>query len=294
MRIISEHTCCGGVQGFYAHASRECAAEMRFSVYRPPQSGSRAVPVLYYLAGLTCTEETFAIKAGAQRAAAELGLMLIAPDSSPRTRLPGDDASWDFGLGASFYVDATEAPWSAHYRMYSYVSCELPEVIASAFGPVSHAGIFGHSMGGHGALVIALRNPERYRSVSAFAPVAAASRCPWGEKALTGYLGPDRARWREYDATELAAASRCDRPILIDQGSADKFLDEQLKPHLFAEACRASATPLELRFHDGYDHSYYFVSTFIEDHLRHHASALLSSSDAPTNEPGSANDANAR
>jgi S-formylglutathione hydrolase len=294
MRTISEHSCYGGVQGFYEHASRECAAEMRFSVYRPPQSESRAVPVLYYLAGLTCTEETFAIKAGAQRVAAELGLMLVAPDSSPRTRLPGDDASWDFGLGASFYVDATEAPWSAHYRMYSYVSRELPEVIASAFGPVSHAGIFGHSMGGHGALVIALRNPGRYCSVSAFAPVAAASKCPWGEKALTGYLGPDRARWREYDATELAAATRYDRPILIDQGGADKFLDEQLKVHLFAEACRASGTPLELRFHDGYDHSYYFVSTFIEAHLRHHASALLSASDAPTNEPGSANDANAR
>jgi S-formylglutathione hydrolase len=248
---------------------------MRFSVYRPPRAGTGAVPVLYYLAGLTCTEETFAMKAGAQRAAAELGLMLVAPDTSPRSpRLPGDDASWDFGLGASFYVDATAAPWSAHYRMYSYISVELPEVIAEAFGPAPRAGIFGHSMGGHGALVVALRNAERYRSVSAFAPVAAASRCPWGEKALTGFLGPDRARWREYDAAELAAASRYDRPILIDQGLADRFLDEQLKPHLFAEACRVSATPLELRCHEGYDHSYYFVSTFVEDHLRHHARAL--------------------
>jgi S-formylglutathione hydrolase len=247
---------------------------MRFSVYRPPQADSGTVPVLYYLAGLTCTEETFAIKAGAQRIAAELGLMLVAPDTSPRARLPGDDASWDFGLGASFYVDATEAPWSAHYRMHSYVSHELPEVIASAFGPSSRAGIFGHSMGGHGALVIALRNPERYRSVSAFAPVAAASRCPWGEKALTGFLGIDRTRWCEYDAACLAATTPYDRPILIEQGRADRFLNEQLKPDLFAEACRASGTPLELRFHDGYDHSYYFVATFVEDHLRHHARAL--------------------
>jgi S-formylglutathione hydrolase len=275
MRVISEHSCYGGVQGFYAHASRECAAEMRFSVYRPPQAKSGAVPVLYYLAGLTCTEETFAIKAGAQRAAAELGLMLVAPDTSPRDpRLPGDNANWDFGLGASFYVDAVQAPWSDHYRMYSYVSRELPEVIAGAFGPVSCAGIFGHSMGGHGALVIALRNPGRYRSVSAFASVAAASRCPWGEQALTGFLGSDRERWCEYDAAHLAAASRYDRPILIDQGHADRFLSEQLKPHLFAEACRASGTPLELRFQDGYDHSYYFIATFVEDHLRHHAHAL--------------------
>lgn len=276
LRVISEHTCYGGVQGFYAHASRECAAEMRFSVYRPPQARAGAVPVLYYLAGLTCTEETFPTKAGAQRAAAELGLMLVAPDTSPRApRLPGDDAAWDFGLGASFYVDAVTIPWSAHYRMYSYISAELPEVIAETFGHVSRAGIFGHSMGGHGALMIALRNPERYRSVSAFAPVAAASQCPWGEKALTGFLGPDRARWRKYDAAALVAARRYDCPILIDQGRADKFLDEQLKPHLFADACRASATPLELRFHEGYDHSYYFVSTFVEDHLRHHARALL-------------------
>jgi S-formylglutathione hydrolase len=201
--------------------------------------------------------------------------MLVAPDTSPREpRLPGDDASWDFGLGASFYVDATEAPWSAHYRMYSYVSRELPEVIANAFGPVSHAGIFGHSMGGHGALVIALRNPDLYRSVSAFAPVAAASKCPWGEKALTGFLGSDRTGWREYDATHLVATRRYDRPILIDQGRADRFLEEQLKPHLFAEACRLSATPLELRFHEDYDHSYYFIASFIEDHLRHHARAL--------------------
>jgi S-formylglutathione hydrolase len=269
--------CYGGIQGFYAHESLACATEMRFSVYRPPQAKTRAVPVLYYLAGLTCTEETFAIKAGAQRLAAELGLMLVAPDTSPRTpRLPGDDAQWDFGLGASFYVDATEAPWSAHYRVYSYVTSELPEVIAAHFGPVSaRRGVFGHSMGGHGALVIALRNPAQVHSVSAFAPVAASSRCPWGEKALSGYIGEDRARWHQYDATELAAAVRYPGPILIDQGSADRFLTEQLKPDLFVEACRASGTRVELRLQEGYDHSYYFISTFVDDHLRHHASALL-------------------
>src|SRR5512134_1978655 len=220
MKSTSEHACFGGTQRFFAHDSRECRTEMRFAVYEPPQARDGRVPVLYYLAGLTCTEETFMVKAGAQRLAAELGLMLVAPDTSPRSpRLPGDDASWDFGLGASFYVDATEAPWSAHYRMYSYVTSELPEVVATHFGPVSERrGIFGHSMGGHGALVIALRDPARFHSVSAFAPVAASSRCPWGEKALSGYIGEDRTRWHPYDATELAAAVRYPGPILIDQG----------------------------------------------------------------------------
>ena len=277
MRTLSEHACHGGIQGFYAHDSRECASEVRFSVYRPPQADARAVPVLYYLAGLTCTEETFAIKGGAQRVAAELGLMLVAPDTSPRTRLPGDDESWDFGLGASFYVDATQPPWKTHYRMYSYVTRELPEVIAAKFGPVSERrGIFGHSMGGHGALVIALRNPELFSSVSAFAPVSASSRCPWGVKALSGYLGADRTLWRDYDASALAAAGRYEGEILIDQGSEDKFLAEQLKPDLFVDACRASGTRVQLRMHDRYDHSYYFVSTFMADHLRHHAGVLLS------------------
>lgn len=272
---VTEHACHGGVQGFYSHYSRECDAEMRFSVYRPPQHKDGPIPVVYYLAGLTCSEETFSMKAGAQRWAAELGLMIVAPDTSPRIRLPGDDASWEFGLGASFYVDATETPWASHYRMYSYLTRELPGTIASTFGPVANSGIFGHSMGGHGALVIALRNPEQYRSVSAFAPVAAASSCPWGETALTGYLGPDRTRWRDYDAAELAARTRYDRPILIDQGRADKFLNRQLKPHLLAEACRGAGTALELRFHDEYDHSYYFIGSFIEEHLRHHARILL-------------------
>jgi S-formylglutathione hydrolase len=276
LRTLSEHGCFGGVQGFYEHRSRECAGPMRFSVYRPPQHGTRALPVLYYLAGLTCTEETFAVKAGAQRFAAELGLVLVSPDTSPREpRLPGDDAQWDFGLGAGFYVDATQPPWCAHYRMYSYVVGELPDVVAAAFGPLSgRQAIFGHSMGGHGALVCALRNPGRYASVSAFAPVAAASRSPWGEKAFSAYLGPDRAAWREYDAAELARRARHEGPILVDQGLADRFLDEQLEPELLREACRASGTALELRLHEGYDHGYYFISTFMEQHLRHHAGRL--------------------
>jgi S-formylglutathione hydrolase len=277
VRVVSEHACHGGVQGFYAHDSRECASEMRFSVYRPPQWKTKPIPVLYYLAGLTCTEETFPIKAGAQQFAAELGVMLVAPDTSPRAvRIPGDDANWDFGLGAGFYVDATVAPWSGHYRMYSYVTRELPELVAKEFGPVSgRQGIFGHSMGGHGALVCALRNPDQYASVSAFAPISSPTRCPWGEKAFSGYLGADREQWKQYDAAELVRARRHERGILVDQGLADKFLAEQLKPELLEEACLASGTRLQLRRHPRYDHSYYFISTFIRDHLRHHAAALL-------------------
>jgi S-formylglutathione hydrolase len=276
LQLISEHRCFGGWQRFYAHDSRECATEMRFSVYLPPQIHERSVPVVYYLAGLTCTEETFMIKAGAQRVAAELGLMLVAPDTSPRkARMPDDDASWDFGLGAGFYVDATRAPWSANYRMYSYVTRELPEHVRS-FTNASHdrQSIFGHSMGGHGALVCALRNPERYRSVSAFAPISAPMQAPWGQKAFDGYLGNEQSAWREYDATELLAAKRYDRTILVDQGTADKFLKEQLRPDLLADACRRAGTPLRLRYQDGYDHGYYFISTFVADHLHHHANHL--------------------
>jgi len=278
MKILSEHTCFGGTQRFLAHDSRECRTGMRFSVYEPPQARDRRVPVLYYLAGLTCTEETFMIKAGAQRLAAELGLMLVAPDTSPREpRLPGDDASWDFGLGAGFYVDATQPPWSAHYRMYSYVTRELPELIAEHFPALAERqGILGHSMGGHGALVCALRNPSQYRSLSAFAPIAAPSRCPWGRKAFSGYLGTDETAWRQYDASELVARTPFHGPILIDQGSADKFLAEQLYPEVFAEACRRSGQALELRMHPGYDHGYYFIQTFMADHLAWHASALNS------------------
>jgi S-formylglutathione hydrolase len=277
LTLISEHRCFGGVQRFYSHESRECRTEMRFSVYLPPQAEQRSVPVLYYLAGLTCTEETFMIKAGAQRVAAELGIMLVTPDTSPRkVRIPGDDASWDFGLAAGFYVDSTQAPWSGHYRMYSYVTRELPELVDTLdVAKKDRQSIFGHSMGGHGALICALKNRQQYRSVSAFAPIGAPMQCPWGVKAFSNYLGDDRDAWRAYDAAELVAAQKYDHHILIDQGTADKFLTEQLKPELFEAACRKSGTPLKLRLQPGYDHGYYFISTFMADHLQHHAERLV-------------------
>ena len=275
MRLVSEHACFGGTQRFLAHESRECRAEMRFSVYLPPQASRGRVPVLYYLAGLTCTEETFMVKAGAQRLAAEHGLMLVAPDTSPRVRLPGDDTSWDFGLAAGFYVDATQAPWSQHYRMYSYVTKELPELVARELPADTHRqSIFGHSMGGHGALVCALRNPEQYRSVSAFAPIAAPVQCPWGRKAFSGYLGSDESDWLAWDASALVAERPFHAPILIDQGTADRFLAEQLNPDVFAAACERSGQRFDLRMHAGYDHGYYFISTFMADHLAWHARAL--------------------
>jgi len=277
INLLSEHASFGGKQRFYSHDSRECATEMRFSVYLPPQAEERPVPVLYYLAGLTCTEETFMTKAGAQRVAAELGLMLVAPDTSPRkVRFEGDDASWDFGLGAGFYVDATQQPWSQNYRMYSYVTRELPELVQSlGVARADRQGIFGHSMGGHGALVCALRNPTQYRSVSAFAPIAAPMQCPWGTKAFTGYLGSNKTSWEQYDATVLVSRQRYTRPILIDQGTADKFLVEQLKPELFEAACQAAGTPLQLRYQQGYDHGYYFIATVVADHLKHHSQQLV-------------------
>jgi S-formylglutathione hydrolase len=278
LELISEHRCFDGVQGFYRHMSREIGLPMRFSVYQPPQARSRKVPVLFYLAGLTCTEETFMIKAAAQRFAARHGIMLVAPDTSPRnTGIPGATDSWDFGEGAGFYVDATQAPWSAHFRMYSYVVHELRETIAQEF-PVQpdRIGIFGHSMGGHGALVLALRNPDIYRSVSAFAPIAAPTRCPWGQKAFRNYLGDDSTQWRQYDATELVKTLNVPFPqgILIDQGLNDQFLAGQLLPQEFDAACKQAGQPLTLRFHEGYDHSYYFISTFIEDHLAFHHQRL--------------------
>ncbi len=273
-----EHRCFAGLQGFYEHQSAACAGPMRFAVYQPPAAlrGER-VPVLYYLAGLTCSEETFAIKSGAQRVAAELGLALVSCDTSPRaTRFPGDDAADDFGLGAGFYLDATQAPWSSAYRMYTYVTCDLREAVEANF-PVDGArrGIFGHSMGGHGALVIALRNPGDYRSVSAFAPVATPGAVPWGEKAFTGYLGPAREAWREWDASALVRAGRrLERPILIDQGTADPFLSKQLRPELFEAACAEAGQPLTLARREGYDHGYFFVSSFMEPHLRWHHELL--------------------
>jgi S-formylglutathione hydrolase len=276
VETLSERPCFGGTVGYYRHASRACGLPMRFGVFRPPQAARGPVPVLYYLAGLTCTEETFLTKAGAQRLAAELGLLLVAPDTSPRgAGAPGEDDAWDFGTGAGFYVDATRAPWAANYRMYSYVTDELPAVVAGAFpARADRQGIFGHSMGGHGALVCALRNPDRYRSVSALAPIGAPSQCPWGEKAFGGYLGDDREAWRAYDAAELVRRAPRPDALLVDQGTADEFLETQLKPDLFERACREAGQPLMLRRHEGYDHSYYFIATFIDDHLRHHARAL--------------------
>jgi S-formylglutathione hydrolase len=275
---LSRHGAFGGTVDFCRHAAEETGCDMRFAVFLPPQAERRRVPLLWYLAGLTCTEETFMIKAGAQRIAAELGIALVAPDTSPRNvPLPGDSDNWDFGAG--FYVDATLAPWSRHYRMYSYVTRELPALIAANF-PVDarRQGIFGHSMGGHGALTIALKNPGRYRSVSAFAPIAAPMQCPWGQKAFSGYLGDDREAWRVHDASELIRSlpSVDGRPLLlVDQGLADPFLGQQLLPERLEQACAEKGYPLTLRRHPGYDHGYYFISTFIEDHLRHHARALL-------------------
>jgi len=277
IQLVSEHACFGGKQQFYKHDSRETRGPMKFSVYQPPQAKAGRVPVLYYLAGLTCTEETFPIKAHAQAVAAELGLMLVAPDTSPREpRIPGDAQMWDFGQGAGFYVDATQAPWSANYRMYSYVSRELPEVVAANLPALAGAtGIFGHSMGGHGALTLALRNPTQYQSVSAFSPVAAPMQCPWGQKAFTNYLGPDQETWREHDATQLVARKPFPAHILIDQGAADQFLaDQQLLPEKFAAAAAAAGQKLNLRMQPGYDHGYYFIQTFMADHLQHHARIL--------------------
>lgn len=276
LTLRSRHRCFGGWVGFHEHDSAEIGGRMRFAVFLPPQAEQGRVPVLMYLAGLTCTDETFMTKAGALQEAARLGLALVAPDTSPRDRRhPGDDASWDFGLGAGFYVDATQAPWRDGYRMYSYVCRELPELVEREFAVDGRRwGLFGHSMGGHGALVVGLRNPGRFRSLSAFAPIAAPMQCPWGEKAFSNYLGPDRAAWRSYDATELVRGGATASDILIDQGLDDQFLTNQLKPELFEAACAQSGQKLTLRRHAGYDHGYYFIQSFMADHLAHHASQL--------------------
>jgi S-formylglutathione hydrolase len=280
-QLLSEHACFGGVQRFYQHASREIGLPMRFSVFLPPQAAQGKVPALLYLAGLTCNEETFMVKAGAQRMAAELGLALITPDTSPRgANLPGEADSWDFGAGAGFYLDASQAPWSRHYRMESYLTAELLPLLTESLPlDAERIGIFGHSMGGHGALTLALRHPGLFKSVSAFAPICAPSQCPWGRKAFTGYLGADESGWLEHDATALMngmASAPFPGGILIDQGLADQFLAAQLHPHLFEAACAAAGQPLTLRRHAGYDHSYYFIATFMADHLKHHARHLLS------------------
>jgi S-formylglutathione hydrolase len=280
LELLSEHACFGGVQRFYRHTSIAIGLAMRFSVFLPPQAGAgkRPVPGLFFLAGLTCTEETFMTKAGAQRYAAEHGIALIAPDTSPRgAGIEGEADAWDLGVGAGFYLDASAAPWRSHYRMHAYLVEELRELSCAEL-PIDaqRLGIFGHSMGGHGALVLALRHPGVYRSVSALAPIAAPMQCPWGVKAFSAYLGEDRELWREWDASELVRRAGPVYPdgILVDQGLSDQFLQTQLHPEIFEAACRDAAQPLTLRRHTGYDHGYYFVSTFIADHLAHHARAL--------------------
>ena len=277
IETISEHSCFGGRQGFYRHPSGVTGTTMRFAVYVPPQARAAAVPVLWFLSGLTCTEENFTTKAGAQRVAAELGLMLVVPDTSPRgPDVPGDPSgAYDFGLGAGFYLDATESPYATNYRMYSYTVNELPALVHSCFpADVARQGITGHSMGGHGALTIALRNPGRFRSVSAFAPIVAPSEAPWGEKAFGRYLGPSRARWANYDACALIRSGHRVPELLVDQGAADPYLATQLMPERLASACARADIPLELRVQSGYDHSYYFIASFIEDHLRWHNARL--------------------
>jgi S-formylglutathione hydrolase len=277
VEVVAENRCFGGVQGVYAHASLATGCRMRFAVFLPPQSASARVPVVYWLSGLTCTEENFVVKAGAQRMAAALGLAIVVPDTSPRgLGIPGESDAYDFGVGAGFYVDATQPPWSSGYRMYSYVTEELAGIVESAFAvDGTRTGIFGHSMGGHGALTLALRNPHRYRSVSAFAPIASPMHCPWGVKALTGYLGDDRDAWRAYDATALIEERGwAGPPLRVDQGTADAFLETQLKPQLLEEACNRASVALELRRCEGYDHSYFFIATFIDEHLRYHARNL--------------------
>ncbi len=275
--VRSEQACFGGTIGFYSHASREAGAEMKFSVFMPPNASARPLPPLYFLAGLTCTEETFMMKAHALRQAAELGLVLVAPDTSPRgLGLPGEEDGWDFGTGAGFYIDADAEPWKRNYRMYSYVTKELPALIEANF-PVAagRRGVCGHSMGGHGALVVALRNPQAYRSVSAFAPICNPAAVPWGEKAFGNYLGADRARWSAWDASELLKqGSRFPGPIFVDQGMKDQFLAAQLRPDALEAAAEAAGQELVLRRHEGYDHSYWFIQTFIEDHLKWHAERL--------------------
>lgn len=277
IKTLEEHRSFGGVQGFYEHPSDTVGLPMRFGVYRPPQAlaGAR-VPVLVYLAGLTCNEQTFAMKAGAQEHAARLGLMLVTPDTSPRdTGIEGADKDWDFGVGAGFYLDATQAPWSRHWRMESWITGELLALVFAHFpGREDAVGVFGHSMGGHGALMLALKHPRLFRSVSAFAPICAPIDVPWGQKAFTNYLGSDRAAWAGHDACALIAHGSRTPHILVDQGEADPFLDSQLLPGRLEDTCRAAGQPLTLRRHAGYDHGYYFVSTVIREHLEHHAGAL--------------------
>jgi S-formylglutathione hydrolase len=276
MESISQSKVFGGKLERFKHASRSCHCEMTFSVFLPPQAEERPVPMLYWLSGLTCTDENFMIKSGAQRAVAELGIALIAPDTSPRgVSIPGEDDDWDFGSGAGFYVNATEEPWSKHYRMYDYITKELPELVEVALPLLPGVrAVSGHSMGGHGALVVALKNKGFYRSVSAFAPICNPTRCPWGEKAFKNYLGDDQESWKQYDATELLRNMDQAPPMLIDQGTEDSWLHEQLLVTSLQQVCADKGHALDLRMQEGYDHGYYFVASFIDDHLRYHAERL--------------------
>ena len=276
METVNEHRCFGGVQGIYEHASMVTGTNMRFAVFVPDHSSTGDLPVLWYLSGLTCTEENVTVKAGAQKFAAEHGLIFVAPDTSPRgAGIAGEDEDYDFGTGAGFYLDATEAPWSKNYQMYSYIVDELQGLLVHHFpADAKRQGITGHSMGGHGALTIGLKNPHLFKSISAFSPICAPTQCPWGHKALGGYLGEDKTLWGFYDATELVKQGKKSGEILIDQGDADDFLQEQLKPELFEAACADMGQPLKLRMQPGYDHSYYFISTFIGDHISFHADRL--------------------
>lgn len=271
---IEHRACFGGWQDVYRQNSAVLGCGMNFAVYLPPQAEAERLPVLYWLSGLTCSEQNFITKAGAQRYAAEHGVILVAPDTSPRGDGVADADGYDLGKGAGFYVNATQAPWSAHYRMHDYVASELPALVEANFPATDARAISGHSMGGHGALIVALKNPGRYRSVSAFSPIVAPSRVPWGEKAFSAYLGDDRETWKEWDATALVADAQERLPLLIDQGDADEFLATQLKPELLQAACKAAGHPLQLRLHPGYDHSYYFIESLIGEHVAHHADAL--------------------
>ncbi len=275
MERLEHRACSGGWQDVYRHRSETLGCDMSVAVYLPPQAESGAkLPVLYWLSGLTCTEQNFITKAGAQRYAAEHGLILVMPDTSPRGDDVPDAEGYDLGKGAGFYVNATQQPWAPHYRMYDYVVDELPALVQAHFPASDARAISGHSMGGHGALVIALRNPGRYRSVSAFSPIVAPSQVPWGEKAFAAYLGQDRDAWRQYDATALVAGAKERLPLLVEQGGADEFLDNQLRPQLLQEACAAVGHPLQLQLRSGYDHSYYFIASFIGEHIAHHARAM--------------------
>ena len=274
MQCVEKHACFGGTQDVWSHRSSTLDCDMKFGLFLPPRAQHGPVPVLYWLSGLTCTEQNFITKAGAQRYAAEHGIALAIPDTSPRGEDVADADGYDLGKGAGFYVDATQSPWSAHYRMSSYIVDELPALVEAHFPATDARAISGHSMGGHGALTIALRNPGRYRSVSAFSPIVAPSRVPWGQKAFSAYLGDDREAWKQYDACELVKSATEKLPLLIDQGEADEFLETQLKREWLVDACAASGHPLELRMRPGYDHSYYFIASFIGEHIAHHARAL--------------------